>query len=102
MATEFLRDHAEGSRVWGCGQLRMRPVRMLWNGRVDEFSLPGYDVLELLGFGGSGEVWQAREQASGDLVALKRLRRLGSPEALAREAALLASVRHDHVVRLRG
>ena len=75
---------------------------MLSNSRVDDFSLPGYDVDELLGFGGSGEVWRAREHATGELVALKRLRPLGSPEGFAREAALLASVRHDHVVRLRG
>ncbi|MDX6233290.1 MAG: hypothetical protein QOH68_2305, partial [Nocardioidaceae bacterium] len=32
---------------------------------------PGYDVVELLGFGASGEVWLARESASGETVALK-------------------------------
>jgi eukaryotic-like serine/threonine-protein kinase len=73
---------------------------------VDDFLLPGYDVEELVGFGGSGEVWRAREVASGELVALKRLRAASSTEPLAmqrlqREAALLATVSHEHIVALR-
>lgn len=99
---------------------------MRCNIRVDEFVLPGYDVEQLLGFGSCGEVWRAREQTTGDSVALKRLRRgayppnalasgipeqgipeRGIPEPfskqrLHREAALLATVRHEHIVRLRG
>jgi len=72
---------------------------------VDDFSLAGYDVDQLIGFGGSGEVWRARELATGHVVALKRLRGAtptsieGDP--LRREAALLASVQHEHVVALR-
>jgi eukaryotic-like serine/threonine-protein kinase len=73
---------------------------------VDEFLLPGYEIEELLGFGGSGEVWRAREEATGDLVALKRLRGTSSTDPVAvqrlrREAALLATIRHDHIVALR-
>jgi hypothetical protein len=72
---------------------------------VDDFSLPGYDVEELVGFGGSGEVWRARDSSTGELVALKRLRGDGatavSAQQLQREAALLATVRHDHIVALR-
>src|SRR5476651_2138924 len=63
----------------------------------------------MLGFGGSGEVWRARERASGDVVALKRVRTADGAAAagaeltqrLQREAALLATVQHEHVVRLR-
>jgi serine/threonine protein kinase len=89
----------------GCGQ-RRRPDGFLGcNGGVDEFSLPGYDVDELVGFGGSGEVWRARDSATGEVVALKRLRgdaaSAMSTEQLEREAALLATVRHDHIVALR-
>ena len=78
---------------------------MRCNVGVDDFSLPGYDVGELIGFGGSGEVWRARETATGEVVALKRLRGAvptsidGDP--LRREAALLSSVQHEHVVALR-
>jgi eukaryotic-like serine/threonine-protein kinase len=75
------------------------------NGDVDEFSLPGYDVEELVGFGGSGEVWRARDSSTGEVVALKRLRGdaagLVSAEQLQREGALLATIRHDHIVALR-
>jgi hypothetical protein len=74
------------------------------NGAVDDFSLPGYDIEELVGFGGSGEVWRARDSATGEVVALKRLRGDAvsaiSTEQLQREAALLATVRHDHIVAL--
>jgi serine/threonine protein kinase len=77
----------------------------LCNGDVDDFSLPGYDVEELVGFGGSGEVWRARDSSTGELVALKRLRGDAatalSAQQLQREAALLATVRHDHIVALR-
>ena len=73
---------------------------------MDEFLLPGYEIEELLGFGGSGEVWRALEEATGDLVALKRLRGTSSTDPVAvqrlrREAALLATIRHDHIVALR-
>jgi hypothetical protein len=68
------------------------------------WSLPGYDVQALLGFGANGEVWRARELASGDTVALKRLRPDADPaavEALRREAVLLATLDTPYVVRLR-
>ena len=68
------------------------------------WTVPGFDVVELLGFGASGEVWLARESASGEPVALKRLRTprdLVARDRLRREAAVLACVDHPHVVRLR-
>ncbi len=79
------------------------------NGGVDDFSLPGYHVEELVGFGGSSEVWRARDASTGEVVALKRLRgdaasASSTPQLqrqLEREAALLATIRHDHVVALR-
>ena len=68
------------------------------------FAVPGYDVVELLGFGGSGEVWLARSAASGEPVALKRLRTpgdLAGRDRLRREAAVLTGITHPHVLRLR-
>ena len=76
-----------------------------WLRVVDEvWSVPGYDVEELLGFGATGEVWRAREVASGDVVALKRLRPGADPvavELLRREATLLRRLDMPYVVRLR-
>jgi hypothetical protein len=81
---------------------------------MEHFSLPGFDVGELLGFGSTGEVWRAVDIATGEQVALKRLHGPFEPltaepggqlspaaEELRREAALLSSVRHEHVVALR-
>lgn len=66
--------------------------------------VPGYDVVELLGFGSGGEVWLARERATGSPVALKRLHAdadLVARDRLRREAAVLAGIDHPHVLRLR-
>jgi hypothetical protein len=70
---------------------------------VERFALEGYVVEELIGFGGTGEVWRAREVATGETVALKRLRARGAAAAdrLRREAGLLAAVAGPHVIGLR-
>lgn len=68
------------------------------------WSLPGYDVQSLLGFGATGEVWRARELATGHTVALKRLRPdvdAAAVEALRREAVLLQALQTPYVVGLR-
>ncbi len=63
--------------------------------------VPGYVLLARLGEGASGEVWRARRDADGLLVALKVIRAgdddLG--DAL-REAGVLARVRHPHLLHL--
>ena len=66
------------------------------------WKLTGYVVEELLGFGGSGEVWRGRVSSGGDPVALKRLS-IAEPAQLqgARaEAALLSTLDHPHLIRL--
>jgi serine/threonine protein kinase len=67
------------------------------------FALDGYVVEELIGFGGSGEVWRAREELTGETVALKRLRTRGpaATERLRREAGLLQTLAGPHVVGMR-
>src|SRR4051812_25192803 len=61
--------------------------------------VPGYTLQELLGRGGSGEVWRAVPRSGGAPVAVKVLV-AGDPERQAREAALLAELDHPHLVRL--
>jgi eukaryotic-like serine/threonine-protein kinase len=68
------------------------------------WSVPGYVAEEMIGFGGSGEVWRGRAVASGETVALKRLRLGASVEersGLRREGALLAALDHPHLLRVR-
>jgi hypothetical protein len=61
--------------------------------------VPGYVLEELLGRGGSGQVWRARPRGGGTPVAVKVLVR-GDPERQEREAALLGELDHPHLVRL--
>jgi eukaryotic-like serine/threonine-protein kinase len=66
------------------------------------WKLPGYVVEELLGFGGSGDVWRGRTASSGEPVALKRIN-VGDADRLRivhTEAALLTALDHPHLVRL--
>jgi serine/threonine protein kinase/Tol biopolymer transport system component len=66
-----------------------------------------YQILDLLGVGGMGEVYRARDTRLGRDVAIKVLPKLFSadPERLARfarEARLLASLNHPHIAAIYG
>jgi hypothetical protein len=61
--------------------------------------VPGYLLEELLGRGGTGEVWRAVPRRGGPAVAIKVLVE-GEPQRQAREAALLGGLDHPHLVRL--
>ncbi|WP_298885432.1 serine/threonine-protein kinase [uncultured Serinicoccus sp.] len=67
-------------------------------------TVPGYDLLDPLGAGGSGQVWRARRRADGLPVAVKLVRPgAGDGAALTAvlaEAGLLAGLRHQHVLHL--
>ncbi len=79
------------------------------------FTVPGYQIDQLIGYGSHAEVWSARQVATGEPVALKRIilhPASSDPEqagrqaaALARsaraEAALLATLEHPTLIRLR-
>jgi hypothetical protein len=67
--------------------------------------VPGYEVLDVLGRGGMGVVYRARQLSLGRLVALKvvRLRAGHGPEALERfrrEAVLTAGLSHPGIVTI--
>jgi hypothetical protein len=67
------------------------------------FAIRGYALVDLIGFGGTGEVWRARDETTGQPVAVKRLWEPAGPELVARlrtEATLLAEVAGRHAVAL--
>jgi hypothetical protein len=71
---------------------------------VAAFAVPGYDVVRLLGTGRRGELWLARDAATGAEAALRRLRGvedLSRRDALRRAVARASRVDHPHLVRLR-
>ena len=66
-----------------------------------------YEIVALLGAGGMGEVWRARDTSLGRDVAIKVLPPAftSDPERLARferEARVLASLNHPHVAAIHG
>jgi serine/threonine-protein kinase len=74
-------------------------------GATAKLELPGYDLLEVLGRGGMGEVWRARQRSLGREVAVKILppKQSKDKESIARfekEATALASLNHPHIVQI--
>src|SRR6516225_7348915 len=67
-------------------------------------AVPGYEILRVLGEGGMGKVYLARQQALNRLVCVKVLSIPEGEDAdlcrarFCREAELLASVSHPHIL----
>ncbi|MCP3138101.1 serine/threonine-protein kinase [Pyxidicoccus xibeiensis] len=67
--------------------------------------LPGFELMEMLGRGGMGEVWLARQQSLGRTVAVKLLppQLAKDPEFVTRfekEATALAALNHPHIIQI--
>lgn len=67
--------------------------------------LPGFELIEILGRGGMGEVWRARQRSLGREVAVKLLppKLAKDPESIARfekEATALAALSHAHIIQI--
>ena len=70
-----------------------------------EFELPGYEILEKIGEGGTSSVWKARQLSLDRLVAIKTLfaHHVPDQEAMARfrqEAQAAASLKHPGIVQV--
>jgi hypothetical protein len=74
------------------------------------FTVPGYQVDQLIGYGSHAEVWSARTAGTGEPVALKRIILPGHGDrdraaelvrAARAEAALLTALAHPSLIRLR-
>ncbi|MBI3181370.1 MAG: serine/threonine protein kinase [Myxococcales bacterium] len=68
-------------------------------------ALPGYELIEVLGRGGMGEVWRARQVSLGREVAVKLLpqKLARDPEFVARfekEATALAALSHPNIIQI--
>lgn len=65
--------------------------------------LGGYELLSVVGVGGMGKVYRARQPSLDREVALKRLLRVGDPRAEARfqrEIRILGRVEHPHLIKI--
>lgn len=65
--------------------------------------IPGFDILSVLGYGGMGVVYKARQEPTGRLVALKMLSagiqaRPGDQARFEREAEAISRLSHPHIV----
>lgn len=74
---------------------------------MDPPRIEGYEILSLLGRGGMGAVYRARQLATGREVALKVMRQAVSHDAefllrFKREAAALSAVRHPGITEFLG
>ena len=79
------------------------PILPSLRAMTGRWQVPGHDVLELVGFGRTGELWRGRDRATGAPVAL---RRLVDPDpavldAVRRDATVVRSLPSPHLVRLR-
>jgi serine/threonine-protein kinase len=87
------------------GRLTLWQVQQLMAGRSSGFKIDRYMLLELIGQGGMGRVYLARDTRLNRRVALKILspERMNNPRAIARfqrEARVGAQLQHENLVRI--
>jgi serine/threonine-protein kinase len=87
------------------GHLTLWQAQQLLAGRTSGFRVDRYLLLDLIGHGGMGRVYLARDTRLGRQVALKILapERMSNPRAIARfqrEARVGAQLQHENLVRI--
>jgi len=105
---EVKRDHAVTHRPTGATSAPVAsgsPPEATFISSGARIDIPGYDLLEILGRGGMGEVWRARQRSLGREVAIKLLppKLSKDPESIARfekEATALAALSHAHIIQI--
>jgi serine/threonine protein kinase len=104
---------AVDTAVWSTWARRLKDEQVSWPSNPGSVAgepdarptVPGYELLGLLGRGGTGIVYKARQVALGRLVALKVIRaaRQSDPEYCSRfrrEAEVVARLQHPHIVQV--
>jgi serine/threonine protein kinase len=112
---EKLQDLAVDSQHWESWERRLQTEKLSWPGLEHPDrdgqepttwpTIPGYEILDVLGRGGMGIVYKARQLTLGRLVALKVMRsaREQDPEyrsRFRREAETLARLQHPNIVHI--
>ena len=88
-------------------ELERMPQTFDWGDpAAEDWSAPGYRILEELGRGGMGVVYRAIREADGSEVALKAITPQGSAtrrniDRFLREASILMRLEHPNIVRFR-
>src|SRR4051795_10790652 len=87
------------------GRLTLWQAQQLLSGRATGFKIDRYVLLEMIGQGGMGRVYLARDTRLNRRVALKILspERMNNPRAIARfqrEARVGAQLQHENLVRI--
>ena len=101
----FLARYPEQAEELRARLAQLGAFRLSGDGGTPSPLVPGFEVERLLGHGGMGDVWLARDRESGEEVALKLLRAGGlsasAARRLEREAEALSRLEHQNIVRVR-
>ncbi len=103
--TEDAIDRRLARQTVESGHLTLWQAQQLMSGRVAGFQIDKYILLSLIGQGGMGRVYLARDTRLNRRVAIKVLspERTNNPRAIARfqrEARVGAQLQHEHLVRI--
>ena len=105
VAEEEVRSCAAALRALEIAAPAPRPAAPGWRPYAGD-RVERYELLEVLGAGGMGQVWRAREEGTGREVAIKvalALRPSSQGQArLEREAEIMASLHHPHICAVHG
>jgi serine/threonine protein kinase len=98
-------DRRLARRAVDAGMITVWQAQQLLTGRANDFKIDRYLLLELIGQGGMGRVYLAKDTRLGRRVAIKVLskERTSNPRAITRfqrEAKVGAQLQHENLVRI--